>query len=169
MKRLPLNLLTVVSLLICVATCMMWLRSCTRLDLAFWLITNDRGIEVSSRTGSVAFSWYSGFPYSPQTRSRVDSFALSSTSDLLNNCDVQFSGFGWRSVNGRFQDGRILVERAIVIPHSFIVGSSLLTAIVAVWRSLHRRVAANACPHCGYDLRATPQRCPECGAEHQLH
>ena len=47
-----------------------------------------------------------------------------------------------------------------------IPGALLLCVILFLGRSrrrLRERERSGLCPSCGYDLRATPGRCPECG------
>lgn len=54
------------------------------------------------------------------------------------------------------------------IPHWFIallLGCTSLSCFVAARRSQQRWLGSRGrCLRCGYDLRATPDRCPECGA-----
>ena len=79
----------------------------------------------------------------------------------------QFAGFGvdandWGGVGGAPK----IHARSLTVPYWFLV-VVLIAAAVRAGRSARRERAARRrglCPSCGYDLRATPDRCPECGA-----
>ena len=57
------------------------------------------------------------------------------------------------------------VCRLLTVPHWAIGLPGLVVPLLMLsraWRR-RRREAKGLCPACGYDLRATPARCPECG------
>ena len=62
-------------------------------------------------------------------------------------------------------EGLNYVVSSVHMPFAAIVLLALIVAGGPAWARLrsHRRRANNRCPCCGYDLRGSPGRCPECG------
>jgi hypothetical protein len=82
-------------------------------------------------------------------------------------------GFGTLHRTIRFGAGSMTRYDTLMVPGWCIIA---LFAVLPLWRVILRRVERakgdrlrrGACPTCGYDLRATPGRCPECGTVPQL-
>lgn len=67
-------------------------------------------------------------------------------------------------------DPSSITSASLMVPHWFIAAALCLVPLEDLRRSWLRRrqariTAALACERCGYDLRATPDRCPECGRQ----
>jgi hypothetical protein len=59
-------------------------------------------------------------------------------------------------------------SRQATIPRWFLLATLAVLGLIAVRAAVHQRQILkrrrrSLCPSCGYDIRATPQRCPECG------
>jgi hypothetical protein len=67
------------------------------------------------------------------------------------------------------QDVAIMPQGYFFLPHEYSVSLFPIAAaflVLPAWRHLatrKRKSKAGMCQNCGYDLRATPDRCPECG------
>jgi hypothetical protein len=136
-----LNLLTILSLLLCVAACVHWALAGGRDYILF------RGSVIVGTTHPKAILWLE--------RQRDPDVIFV----MLDHCTTG-AGFLYGMLGGAY--------RVLAVPHWPVVAITLIAP--AVWavghfreRRLDRMGDRGLCRTCGYDLRATPGRCPECG------
>jgi len=144
MKRRLLNLLTVLSLLLCVAV------------VGLWAVPGSRSFTFGLRLGGYA---YFG-------RSFSDRLAFGVAREDLPALLYYYAHgrANWPGGAGGFLYYRHPFARAVTGPYWFVAVCFAALPALRGWRRF-RPVPrpAGLCPACGYDLRATPDKCPECG------
>jgi hypothetical protein len=170
------NGLAALSLLLCVATVGMWVRSyCVRDILSFgraggsdYLAQSILGrlhVMTHFGNGGSGGSFYAGDRLSSQA----------AWSGGMSGYPLQVQrhlGLVWQNYDRVHFDPRTggrfppftTKHRLIVVPYAYPVGVFAIAPITWLLARRTRRSRAGFCPGCGYDLRATPDRCPECGA-----
>ena len=169
MKKWFFNFMAGLSLLLCLATAGLWVRSYWRFDRVWYLgpPAESRIIdEMSSQKGSV------GASYSHGNRGEVlaitSRFILISqeadagvTTNMMEGLEGWYC-FGFGYVNYMSPPLRVMI---VMIPHWLLLLLLLVlpTMRFARFRRQRNRLRKGLCLRCGYDLRASPERCPECG------
>jgi hypothetical protein len=167
MRRRLFTLLSILSLLLFVATVRQWVRSYRFLEElpAAW---PDSRLGVTSGSGLFVLAWQAtDRPWQLRTEWRVAPIlqrgGSQAVADMLSPPDEPgILGFRWYSV----LSSNTVRWRVLVVPYWALSSLFLVPPILRVLSLLRHRGkrSAGRCPACGYDLRATPTRCPECGA-----
>jgi 4-amino-4-deoxy-L-arabinose transferase-like glycosyltransferase len=185
--RHVLTIVSTLSLALCVAACVLWARSmrtAESISVTTYALRPDDEVETVwdldwSRGGiriggTVAYcapgtaavtsrGWRYG---SAPARYAPFSGTLSLDPRKDDRTRLQMAGFDlYHNSSGQPP----FISRGLILPLWFVAG--LLMIPPAVWfpirsraRRRERRGRAGQCLRCGYDLRASTGRCPECGA-----
>lgn len=159
---------------LCVAAAVFWVRSYRTADL-LGVLSPRTGIQVlGSHRGGVVFV-HANLNFDPSLRLDVepvtapaeefDSIRQMFLDDMAKQ-KVAFAGF--RLARGDIQlivTNPPPVYTAVGVPHAFVMLITGVPTILWLRGVLRRRrwVRQGRCRGCGYDLRSSPDRCPECG------
>lgn len=169
LQRIAWSSLTAISLLLGAATLWLWVRSYGRIDRfdyvqapARYTVNCARGhfeIEIDRNAGYAIPE--QGLIWTPWSgpQGAADEAMVIRTMDYQFPRRIRFFGFTWGPPRG----SQYVVTGAFW-PLLFVAGMLPVWRFVSYGRRVIRRQRKGVCFECGYDLRATPDRCPECGA-----
>jgi hypothetical protein len=166
------NFSAAVSLLLCVALCILWVRSYWRWDSLRWVNPERETYGVRSEQGSLHF-WHGspggdgsgGMPLPDNGQTFQFGSGIVKDDSVLSFPATTFAGFGVGNRRQAITATSYWQTGSLFMPSWF--ASAMLAILPYLWFRRWRRnrpaKMVRRCPFCGYDLRATPERCPECG------
>ena len=166
MTRHLLNFLSALSLLVCIAATTLWVRGYWTSDWFGWIAArpdgSQRALWVCSGRGGLGFTARYDPPGLGSSRGGYSHGTSLPKYGAMNWHNSARGGFGFyvAAVQDPASGVRLI---GVCLPAPVV----LMCAALLPARYLRRRrrpTPAGICAHCGYDLRATPDRCPECGA-----
>jgi hypothetical protein len=152
------------SLLLLVLVCAMWVRSYWRADVAGQV--GDSGMFcVGSYRGHLLWAVNMHPQREPEgpewAHDSYDLAVAENTWDAIRN-DASWRVAGFSYSREHQPDMQILVTPSWAVA----LATAGLPILCVRSRSMRRRRSRmGLCAQCGYDLRASPERCPECGLE----
>jgi len=195
MRQILLTLARLLSLVLCAATAVLWVRSIRALDeiygsfgrTLFDVRSFNGRFEIRTREISQLRSDVTGNPWLLNTPRPFDSLVpkpayenmiarqrwpLGETDEWQRDAAF-FQPIEYRPGRlcwGRQGPGIWVWVREIRIPYWLPLVGFGIAPVAAIAKRFRRKPADDAtlCCACGYDLRATPSRCPECGISRTL-
>jgi hypothetical protein len=165
--------LTILSILLCLASVAMWVRGYWRWDVVGWTRPVRHDAETHDTQSGFFYVWssgggvvvYGGYCSPDAVRRLLVEGWYWNTS---GRATVRYAGgLPTNRWGMKFETLRRAEIRWVRIIFPAWSGAAVfaLPSItrVALWVRRRRRKREGHCMKCGYDLRATPERCPECG------
>jgi hypothetical protein len=185
MKRHAVTAFAALSLVVCLAAAVLWVRGFWWIDQLEWRGVRGnsvRDVEARSAFGRLVYMTRrvdvldpAVSPIAPGDGPRWSSERLPPGAravfdrEVDRACDHQALGAGFArrtTATANWSQTATIV----VVPHPYVVALAATAPMFWVrgWvvrRRARSRAARGLCPQCGYDVRASTGACPECGGE----